>query len=63
MMNEFSIDVLTGAPDENPMHYPAITAAGAFNATAVPLPLPAALFCSGLALLGLVGHRRTSLTR
>lgn len=58
MMNEFSINVLTGAPGENPTHYPAITAAGAFNTTVVPLPLPVVLFCSGLALLGFVGHRK-----
>ncbi len=58
VMNEFSIDVLTGAPGENPIHYPAITAAGAFNATVVPLPLPVVLFSSGLALLGFVGRRR-----
>jgi hypothetical protein len=58
MINEFSIDVLTGAAGENPVHYPAITAAGAFNATVVPLPLPALLFCSGLAMLGFVGRRK-----
>ena len=58
LMNEFSIDVLTGAAGENPKHYPAITAAGAFNATVVPLPLPVVLFSSGLALLGFVGRRK-----
>ena len=58
MMNEFSIDVLTGLPGENPYHYPAITAAGAFNTTVVPLPLPLVLFSSGLAMLGFVGRRK-----
>lgn len=58
MMNEFNIDVLTGAPGENPTHYPTITAAGAFNAAVVPLPLPVVLFSSGLALLGFVGRRK-----
>ena len=58
LMNEFTIDVLTGAPGENPFHYPAITAAGAFNATVVPLPLPVVLFSSGLALLGFIGRRK-----
>ncbi len=58
MINELSIDVLTGAPGENPAHYPAITAAGAFNATVVPLPLPIVLFGSGLTLLGFVGRRK-----
>jgi hypothetical protein len=58
MMNEFSIDVLTGITGENPYHYPAITAAGAFNTSVVPLPLPLVLFSSGLALLGFVGRRK-----
>ena len=58
MMNEFTINVLTGASSENPKHYPTITAAGAFNATVVPLPLPVVLFSSGLALLGFVGRRK-----
>ncbi|UCB55157.1 MAG: hypothetical protein JSW45_01045 [Thiotrichales bacterium] len=55
VMNEFSINVLSAA--ENPYHYPAITAAGSFNTTVVPLPLPAVLFGSGLALLGMIGRR------
>jgi len=58
MMNEFSIDVLTGGAGENPFHYPTITAAGAFNTSVVPLPLPLVLFSSGLALLGFVGRRK-----
>lgn len=58
LMNEFSIDVLSGISGENPMHYPTITAAGAFNTTVVPVPLPIILFSSGLALLGFIGRRK-----
>ena len=56
LINAFSIDVLGAA--ENPTHYPAITAVGSFNTAVVPLPLPAVLFGSGLALLGFVGRRK-----
>lgn len=58
MMNEFSIDILAGASGENPTHYPAITAAGTYNSTVVPLPLSVVLFSCGLALLDFVGRRR-----
>jgi hypothetical protein len=56
LLDGFTINALTAT--ENPLHYPTITAAGAFNATVVPLPLPIVLFGSGLALLGFVGRRK-----
>ena len=55
-LDGFTINALTAT--ENPLHYPTITAAGAFNTTVVPLPLPIVLFGSGLALLGVVGRRK-----
>ena len=55
LLGEFKINALTA--DENPAHYATITAAGAFNTTVVPLPLPIVLFGSGLALLGYAGRR------
>ena len=56
LVDGFTINALTAT--ENPLHYPTITAAGAFNTTVVPLPLPIVLFGSGLALLGFIGRRR-----
>lgn len=56
LVDGFTINALTAT--ENPLHYPTITAAGAFNTTVVPLPLPIVLFGSGLALLGFVGRRK-----
>lgn len=56
LMDEFTINALTAT--ENPVHLPTITAAGAFNTTVVPLPLPIVLFGSGLALLGFIGRRK-----
>jgi hypothetical protein len=38
---------------------PALAAVGAYHTTVVPLPLPAVLFSSGLALLGWIGRRKT----
>jgi hypothetical protein len=38
---------------------PALAAVGAYHTTVVPLPLPAVLFSSGLALLGWVGRRKS----
>ena len=55
-LDGFTINALTAT--ENPLHYPTITAAGAFNTTVVPLPLPIVLFGSGIALLGVVGRRK-----
>ena len=55
-MNQLTIDALTEI--ENPLAWPGISAVGAFNATVVPLPLPLALFGSGLALLGFIGRRK-----
>ena len=65
LMNQLTIDTLTVA--ENPLVWPGISAVGALNTTSavdpfdtsvVPLPLPIILFGSGLALLGLLGHRK-----
>jgi hypothetical protein len=56
ILDEFTINALTAT--ENPLHFPTITAAGAFNTTVVPLPLPVVLFGSGLALLGFIGRRK-----
>ena len=56
LVDGFTINALTAT--ENPLHFPTITAAGAFNTTVVPLPLPIVLFGSGLALLGFVGRRK-----
>jgi hypothetical protein len=65
LVNQLTIDTLTVA--ENPLVWPGISAVGAFNSSSavdtlntsvVPLPLPIMLFGSGLALLGLLGHRK-----
>lgn len=39
---------------------PALAATGAYHTAVVPLPIPAILFSSGLALLGLVGRRKVA---
>jgi hypothetical protein len=56
LVDGFTINALTF--NENPLHFPTITAAGAISTTVVPLPLPIVLFGSGLALLGFVGRRK-----
>ncbi len=54
--NQLTIDALTEA--ENPLAWPGISAAGAFNTALVPIPLPLVLFGSGLVLLGCFGRRK-----